>query len=84
LVLCVEALGDEENAGHNRHAAGPISFLKVPARHAAHVPPFGPVKPALQAQAEAEELLEGEFEFGRHALHTPAVVYGITDDCSSE
>jgi len=69
LVLCVEVLADEENAGHSSHAPAPVSFLKVPAGHAAHAPPFAPVKPALQAQPANEVLAGGDMELGRQALH---------------
>jgi len=81
LVSGVEALADEENAGHSRHAPAPVSFLKVPAGHAAHAPPFAPVKPALQAQAAAEVLAGCEMEFGGQALH-PGM--GAPVDVSSE
>jgi hypothetical protein len=39
-------------AAQSAHAAGPGSVLYFPAAHAAHVPPFGPVCPRAQRQAE--------------------------------
>ena len=42
--------GDTELAGHAVHAAGPVASLYLPASHAVHVPPLGPVYPALHAQ----------------------------------
>jgi len=51
--------------------------LKVPAGHAAHVPPFAPMKPALQAQAAKEVLAGCEMELGGQALH-PAPKIPVT------
>ena len=41
-------------------APGTASALYLPARHAVHVTPLGPVKPALHAQSEAASLPAGE------------------------
>jgi hypothetical protein len=41
--------------------------LYLPATQIAQVPPFVPVKPALQAQSVAASLPAGEFEFAWHA-----------------
>jgi hypothetical protein len=38
------------------HAAGPVAFLYLPASHAVHVPPLGPVYPALHAQSPLASL----------------------------
>ena len=35
---------------HSRHAALPMTFLYLPAAHALHVPPLGPVYPGLHTQ----------------------------------
>ena len=40
-------------AGQLLHDPAPGTALYVPATHAVHLPPFGPVKPALHAQSEA-------------------------------
>jgi hypothetical protein len=45
--------GDTELAGHAVHAAGPVASLYFPASHAVHVPPFGPVNPALHGVGDA-------------------------------
>ena len=47
-------------AGQMLHDPAPDTALYVPATHAVHVPPFGPVKPALHAQSEEESLPAGE------------------------
>ena len=48
--------GDTELARHAVHAAGPVAFLYLPASHAVHVPPLGPVYPALHAQSPLASL----------------------------
>ena len=48
--------GDTEPAGHAVHAAGPVAFLYLPASHAVHVPPLGPVYPALQVLVDILKL----------------------------
>ncbi len=48
------------------HATLPLAILYVPAPHATHVPPFGPVYPALQTQAVTTVLRLGELEFAGH------------------
>ena len=47
-------------AGQLLHDPAPDTALYVPATHAVHVPPFGPVKPALHAQSEEASLPAGE------------------------
>ena len=47
-------------AGQMLHDPAPDTALYVPATHAVHVPPFGPVKPALHAQSEEASLPAGE------------------------
>ena len=46
--------------GQLLHDPAPDTALYVPAPHAVHVPPFGPVKPALHAQFEEVLLPVGE------------------------
>jgi hypothetical protein len=48
---------------------GPVAGLYVPAAHAVHRPPLGPVYPALHIQAPIPELNTGEFVFTGHASH---------------
>ncbi len=48
------------------HATLPLAILYVPATHAAHGPPFGPVYPALQMQAVTAVPWPGELEFAGH------------------
>ena len=47
-------------AGQMLHNPAPDTALYIPAAHAVHVPPFGPVKPALHAQSEEASLPAGE------------------------
>ncbi len=49
--------------------AGPDAILYFPAKQFTHVPPFGPVDPALQVQPTKAEAPAPEFEFVGHALH---------------
>ena len=46
--------------GQLLHDPAPDTALYVPAKHAVHVPPFGPVKPALHAQSKRASLPAGE------------------------
>jgi hypothetical protein len=48
------------------HAWLPLALLYVPIAHAAQMPPFGPVYPALHVQAVAAELELGEFVLAAH------------------
>jgi hypothetical protein len=51
------------------HATLPPIVLYFPATHAAQVPPFGPVNPALQEQALMDVLELGELELEGHNVH---------------
>ena len=48
-VLSAEEPGTVEYlpAPQSMHEAAPVTALNFPAPHATHVPPFGPVRPAL-------------------------------------
>ena len=48
--------------GQLLHDPAPDTALYVPAAHAVHVPPLGPVKPALHAQSEEASLPAGEVD----------------------
>jgi hypothetical protein len=56
------------------HDPLPLKSLYVPAPHASHGPPFGPVYPALQVQAAAAELMLGALELSAHARQVVAAV----------
>ena len=56
------------------HAKEPVVFLYLPATHAVHVPPFGPVKPMLHVQAARAELAIGELELVGQARQVVATV----------
>jgi hypothetical protein len=49
-------------AGQALQAADPVNVLYLPATHAVHVPPSGPVDPALQMHAVKEVLPIGALE----------------------
>jgi hypothetical protein len=49
-------VGDAELAGHAVHAPAPGASLYLPASHAVHVPPLGPVYPVLHAQSPLASL----------------------------
>ena len=48
--------GDTEFAGHAVHAPAPGESLYLPVSHTVHVPPFGPVYPALHSQSSRASL----------------------------
>ena len=48
--------------GQLLHDPAPDTALYVPAAHAVHVPPLGPVKPALHVQSEEASLPAGEVD----------------------
>ena len=56
------------------HAALPLLVLYLPATHAEHTPPSGPVNPALHIQAAIEELDTAELEFDTHDTHVAEAV----------
>jgi len=58
-------------------ASLPVVVLYLPATHAAHDPPFGPVNPALQAQAVPVVLELGAFEFEGHDKQVDAALAPI-------
>ena len=60
------------------HAALPLTVLYVLSAQATHVPPLGPVKPALQVQTVSAALETGEFELAGHAVQTLSTVAPVT------
>ncbi len=56
------------------HATLPLVVLYLPAAHAVHVPPFGPVYPMLQVQLESAALPLGELELSRQTMHVVSSV----------
>jgi len=69
LVEAVLSSGESEFAGQASQTADPASALNVPAAHCEHVPPAGPVHPALQVQSNSSSLASGESEFVGQASH---------------
>ena len=64
-------------AAHTSHAAVPDAFLNLPASHAGHGPPFGPVYPTLQEQDVTIMLPADEFEFAGHNVHAALPFVGL-------
>jgi hypothetical protein len=61
-------------------AAEPVAILYLPATQAVHVPPSGPVYPALQAgliQAALDVLAMGELVPAGHVSHTPPSLHPV-------
>ena len=58
-------------------ASEPILILNLPASHAVHGPPLGPVKPALQIQAA---LPAGASEFSGHDEQVLSAVAALADE----
>ena len=54
------------------HAAVPVDVLYLPATQSAHVPPWGPLEPALQVQLVEAALPTGELESDGQAVHVAA------------
>ncbi len=55
--------------------------MYVPAAHAIHVPPSGPVKPALHVQEVAAEVWAGALELAGHATqYVPSVAPTVTEN----
>jgi len=71
----VLASGELEPAAHAVQASLPAAALYLPASHATHASPSGPVKPALHVQAVEAVLPSGELELDKHAVQAslPAV-----------
>ena len=66
------AAGDLEFDGQLEHSALPAVSLYLPATHAVHSPPSGPVYPALHLQSVNVSLPAVELEFAGHAPTAPA------------
>ena len=60
---------DDLPSGQSLHAADPDTSLYLPASHAAHAPPSGPVYPTLHVQATTAVLAAGEPESAGQSLH---------------
>jgi hypothetical protein len=59
-----------ESAGQAVQSPDPAHVLYFPATHAVHVPPFGPVDPALQVQLVQAALPAGEMESAGQAVQS--------------
>ena len=56
------------------HAAEPCPLFCFPATHAVHVPPSGPLCPALHVQLRSAVLLTGEIDWSGQILHKKSPV----------
>ena len=54
--------------GQSLHDPAPVDDLYLPDVHCEHVPPLGPVKPALHVQSDTASLPAGEFELVGHVV----------------
>jgi len=70
VILVAAMLAEYVPAIHEVHICVPLEVLYVPARHIAHIPPPGPVDPALQLQSVFSSLAGGEFDRNGHTSHT--------------
>lgn len=59
---------------HSIQAADPLTSLKLPAAHASHSPPSGPLKPLLQMQLVINALPFDECVCAGQSLHTDSEV----------
>ena len=73
----LDALAENVFSGHTLHASEPVAFLNVPAAHAGHGPPFGPVYAALQMQFVRVGLATNEFEFAGQLVHAALPFVGL-------
>ena len=67
FVIFMLALGECEFVGQSSQMPAPAALFHFPAPHSVHVPPLGPVQPALQVQSAKVVLCAGELEPGGHA-----------------
>ena len=76
-VHCKDPLTAYVCGGHVTHAAGPVTFLTLPASHKTHGPPSGPVLPALHTQLLRFMLPADEFELAGHTVHAARLVVSL-------
>ena len=62
----------------SEHGAEPFTSLYVPAMHAAHCIPSGPVYPLLQVQLVSIELPSGEYVYAGHWLHVDSSISPVS------
>jgi hypothetical protein len=58
-----------EFVGQSMQLAEPVIAVYLPASHAVHGPPSGPVDPALQMQLVTTALPSGELEYTGQLMH---------------
>ncbi len=77
----VDPAGDDFPAAQLVHTAVPVDVLYVPCAHTVHVPPFGPVYPAMQIHAVEDVCPEDECaEFDGQAVHPCEPLDGLYVD----
>ena len=64
-------------SGQTSHACEPEAFLNVPAAHAGHGPPFGPVYPGLQEHDVTFMLPTDEFALTGQLVHAALPFVGL-------
>jgi hypothetical protein len=70
-------LAEYVSGAHTSHACEPEAFLNLPASHAGHGPPFGPVNAGLQKQLVRVVLPTDEFEFAGQLVHAALPFVGL-------
>jgi hypothetical protein len=70
-ILVLAVIGRYVSAGQFAHELI-VAFLYLPAAHAVHVPPSGPLKPALHVQEVRVALAEGDELLVGHVSHVCA------------
>jgi len=66
-------------AAHWVQLCDPVAGLYVPAAQMVHVPPSGPVYPALHTHWEMEVLPAGECELEGHVTHEASAVAPVVE-----
>ena len=62
--------GEDLPAAQLVHAAAPTDGLKLPAAHASHAPPSGPVKPGVHVHDASDALPDAEVVFAGQPVQT--------------
>jgi len=74
VVTAVLPAGEKEFAGQPRQIVEPVAAVYVPPKHIVHVPPLGPLNPALQTQEVRAVLPADESEFAGQSRQIEAPV----------
>ena len=73
--MTVLPAGEVESAGQFRQSEEPVSALYEPPKHCVHVPPSGPLDPALHLHTVMTVLAAGELEIAGQFTHELELKY---------